>query len=102
MPPPGAYPDPTGGPGEWYWDGKTWRGEIRPQLPDTAQLASRQAASVPPNKPKLWDWKIVGGAIGGLLLMAMCTNAISDNADRSKTPVASPSTTATAPPPTPP
>jgi Protein of unknown function (DUF2510) len=55
LPPPGWYPDPSGGPGQRYFDGKDW----------TEQYA--ESPTPKPGPPRWAQWSLIGGA--GLLLL---------------------------------
>lgn len=52
-PPPGWYPDPSGAPGQQYFDGKDW----------TEHRAARQAPvyiQKPPPRRRIWPWALLG------------------------------------------
>jgi hypothetical protein len=50
-PAPGWYPDPTGAPGQRYWDGNTWTEQTRADAPDAASAPTAVAPAVPPTTP---------------------------------------------------
>lgn len=45
-PPAGWYPDPTGEPGQMYWDGKAWH-RLTPEVPATPKAADIPATQMP-------------------------------------------------------
>ncbi len=65
-PPPGWYPDPSGAPGQRYWDGHTWH---------TATPASVKTKPMSTGSKLL----IAGGAIGGLVVLSAIGNATDDS-----------------------
>ena len=82
-PPPGWYPDPSGAPGQRYWDGTAWH-----------TAAPQQQKPVSTKKALLWS------TILGLVVLIGLINALGDSEDE-KTPSVASSTVAASKVPTP-
>lgn len=66
---PGWYPDPSGAPGQRYWDGTNWGPVAAPST----------GAYPPPKKRKIWPWVVIGIVIlifGGCA--TMCASVASE------------------------
>lgn len=74
QPPAGWYPDPTGKPGEMYWDGEAWH-SLTPDIPATpnTEIPATPAAATPPPPPlghhpgRQLAWPLI--ALGIILLV---------------------------------
>ena len=64
QPPAGWYPDPTGKPGEMYWDGETWH-RLTPDIPATpkaeipATTQVRRWGRFIGNRPLIWNKQLI-------------------------------------------
>ena len=74
-PTPGWYPDPSGGGGQRYWDGRNWTAIAPPGSPAGVPVAAKAGMS----KGK----KIAIGVGGGIVALA-AIGSIGDSGDKSK------------------
>jgi hypothetical protein len=114
-PPPGWYPDPTGKPGQMYWDGQAWQSAI-PATTRPAYAPPQRASDTPPptRSKRIWLIALVAvlliagagvvlrnvlssKATGGELVL---TGATDPGANAFMPAAASPPPTSTQPPPT--
>lgn len=83
QPPAGWYPDPSGKPGQMYWDGQQWRTDIPP--PAAAPAPGPTARPPWEKRPSFWsgmsrNTKIVlaaGAGLVAIVIVAMIGNAAS-------------------------
>jgi hypothetical protein len=73
QPPAGWYPDPTGKPGQKYWDGQAWSDIPAPDIPATTQ--GRRWGRVIGDTPLIWNKQLILSlaaivAIGVLVIVA--------------------------------
>jgi hypothetical protein len=82
---PGWYPDPAGGPGQRYWDGREWAAVAPPlagtPVPPGPPLPPVGAAKLPPlpDKPGMSTGKKVGLGLAGTLLALAAIGSIGDS-----------------------
>lgn len=80
-PPPGWYPDPSGGQGQRYWDGANWTA-VAPAAAPVAPPSSPfgPTAQIPqPPKPGLSTGLKIGLGVGGVALAMVALGSIGDN-----------------------
>ena len=69
----GWYPDPSGAPGQRYFDGTNWTPSYVPLAP---QRADAPAATAP--RPGI-NWKLLIGVLGGILAIGIITSIDSED-----------------------
>lgn len=65
-PPPGWYPDPSGQPGQRYWDGSAWHGTV----------------PAPPRRQRKTVERKVLLAVGGSIAVVIAISVLGDNGDK--------------------
>ena len=91
QPPPGWYPDPSGGPGQRYWDGTKWTDvNVPPSTPPIGPRNARRSTS--PLKVLLIIGAVIFGLVGGC---TACVAAIGHNSSTSTNSTSTPPSAAT-------
>ena len=81
-PPPGWYPDPSGAPGQRYWDGNNWSAAAAPVGPSNAPLGAGAVGSAPAPKPGMSKGMKIGLGVGGAVIALAAIGSIGDSGSK--------------------
>jgi len=102
-PAPDWYPDPSGKPGQMYWDGQQWHTDIPDAPPPAEELPSQPAPTTPPpQRQRALIAVLVATAVVLTAGMGIASYLLLQKSPTSETPTAAPSSAPTAQPAPPP